>query len=84
MLRWKMAPARDSARNRQCTLVTLDNHLADGESQPHSIWLRRNESIENGFSILRADTWTRVFDSDCDLVVGFPFRSSISARGPTS
>ena len=63
---------RDRARNRQRTLVTLDNHLANGKSQTHSTWLRRNESIENGFSILRADTRTRILDSDCDLVVGYP------------
>ena len=52
--------------------MTLDNHLADGEPQTHSVWFRRNESIENGFSILRTDTWPPVFDGDCNLVVGFP------------
>jgi hypothetical protein len=45
--------------------------------------IRRNESIENGFSILRADTWTRISQrlrSCCRL----PVLSAQSVTGPTS
>ena len=88
LCRWQCytedSSVRDRARNRQRTLVTLDNHLANGGSQTHSTWLRRNESIENGFSILRADTGT--VTSTAIAVCSLATRSvrTIRARGPTS
>src|ERR1700722_10153618 len=62
-------------RRGNLTAMTLDDTLADGETQSGSVSLRRNERVENPGQILLADSWSGVLHRHPNSVDAGQFRA---------